>query len=269
MKPELIYYGGHKLTEAPVFDKKTGILYFVAIRYNTIFGFDTKTLAVDSFVTDGPVGGVAFRGNEFLEAEKSGIYTFDFKAGTKEKLIHILPYEKMRYNHIIVDSKGRILADVMGDEERCEGRGGLYSIDGDKSRCLVSGTTVANGVCLSADETKLYFTDTAAQKVWSYDYDINTGDVSCEKVIMTFEGAPCPDGLALDDKGFLYVTEWAGAKIDVIDPATCKKENEILFPCKHVTACCINEDTMYVTTAKSGEEGEPVYAGGVFEVKLG
>lgn len=267
MKSELIFYGGHKLTEAPLYDAENKKLYFLAIRYNTIFSLDTETLAADSFITDGPVGGIVLRNGELIEAEKHGIYTIDFKKGTKEKLSHIITYDKMRYNHLIADSKGRLLIDVIGDEDRCEGRGGLYSLDGDECRCIISGTTVANGVCFNDDETVLYFTDTPAQKVWSYDYDVEKGMVFNEREIMTFEGAPRPDGLWYDN-GFLYVTEWAGGRIDIINTDTYKKEDEILFPCKHITACCTNGKTMYVTTAKCGEEGEIPYAGGVFKVDI-
>ena len=268
MKPELIYYGGHKLTEAPVFDAQNHILYFVAIRYNTIFALNVKTLEVNSFLTDGPVGGFVLYDDKMIEAEKRGIYSIDFKNGTKEKLHHIITYDKMRYNHIITDKKGRFLVDVIGDEDRCEGRGGLYSIDGQTSRCIISGTTVANGICLNSDQTKLYFTDTPAQKVWSYDYDLNTGNVSSCKEIIAYTGDGRPDGLCLDDKEYLYVTLWAGGKIDIINTNTNKKEEEILFPCKHVTAACIDGRDMYVTTAKCGAEDEVLYAGGIFKVKL-
>lgn len=267
MKPELIYYGGHKLTESPLYDEKNKMLYFLAIRYNTIFALDLNTLVVSSFITDGPVGGIVFRKGEFIEAEKHGIYSIDFEKGTKKKLNHIITYDKMRYNHIITDSKGRFLIDVIGDEDRCEGKGGLYSLDGDNCKCIISGTTVANGVCFNNDETKLYFTDTPAQKVWSYDYDLENGIALNQKEIMTFEGAPRPDGLWFDN-GYLYVTEWAGSRIDIISTLTDKKEDEILFPCKHITACCKNEETLYVTTAKCGEDDEIPYAGGVFKVDI-
>lgn len=268
MKPELIYYGGHKLTESPVFDAKNDLLYFLAIRYNTIFALNVKTLEVNSFMTDGPVGGIVIDNGRIIEAEKRGIYEIDFKQGNKDKICHIITYDKMRYNHIITDRKGRILADVIGDEDRCEGRGGLYSIENGKGRCIIPGMTVANGVCFNKEQTKLYFTDTPAQKVWCYDYDLDSGDVSNQIEIMTFSGAPRPDGLCLDDNGYLYVTEWAGSKIDILDTKTFKKEGEIVFPCKHVTASCINGKTMYVTTAKCGEDGEIPYAGGVFKVEL-
>ena len=266
LKPELIFYGGHKLTEAPLYDNKNKLLYFLAIRYNTIFSLNTETLAVNSFMTDGPVGGIAFRNGELTEAEKNGIYCIDFKKKTKKKIAHIITYDKMRYNHIISDTRGRLIVDVMGDEDRCEGRGGLYCLDGGKCTCLIYGTTVANGVCLDKDETKLFFTDTPAQAVYMYDYDSENGTVSNPEEIIRYEGAPRPDGLCIDDEGFLYVTEWAGSKIDVLSILTKRKEDELNFPCKHITACCKVGTSLYVTTAKSGEEGELPYAGGIFKV---
>lgn len=268
MKPELIFYGGHKLTESPVFDAQNDILYFVAIRYNTIFAINVKSLEINSFITEGPVGGITIFNGRMTEAEKHGIYNIDFKRGTKEKLGHIISYDKMRYNHIITDNKGRFLVDVIGDEDRCEGRGGLYSIDGQTSECIISGTTVANGLCFNHNQTKLYFTDSVAQKVWCYDYDLAPGNISGCKEVITYNGDAKPDGLCMDESGNLYVTLWAGGKIDIINTETYTKEDEIKFPCKHVTAACINGNDMYVTTAKSDEENEILYAGGVFKIKL-
>lgn len=271
MKPELIFYGGQRLTEAPLYDEKNNCLYFVAIRYNTIFRIDLTGQSVSSFVTDGPVGGTAFdRSGALLEAEKNGIYRINFDQGTKEKIAHIITYDKMRYNHLTVDSRNRILVDVMGDEDRCESKGGLYSIDGDTVRCLEYGTTVANGLDFSPDGSKLFFTDTAAQKVWCYAYDQVNGTVSGRQDVITYEGRAKPDGICMGQNGYLYVTLWAGSRIDIINARTFRKEEEIIFPMQHITACCMDENkrTLYVTTAKSDQPYEVCYAGGVFKVKL-
>lgn len=70
---------------------------------------------------------------------------------------------------------GRLLVDIMGDVERRAESGGLYSFYGGRWECLQGGTTVANGISLSADESMLYFTDSVTREVWEYDYDIDTG----------------------------------------------------------------------------------------------
>ena len=162
-----------------------------------------------------------------------------------------------------------MLVDIMGDEYRMENGGGLYSIEPDlSSKLLVSKVTVPNGIALTTDEKKLYFTDTPAQKVWKFDYDIETGNVFNQKTILQMEGEPRPDGLICDKNGMLYVTEWMGSKISIYNTENYAKEEEILFDCKNVTACCFGEDNvLYVTTAKSQEETSKT-AGGVFRVEL-
>lgn len=271
MNPELIFYNKAKLLEAPYYDKSTEILYFVAIRYNTIFALNTKTLAIMSYPTEGPVGGVIPDENgNLIECEKSGIYKLNPSANTKELICHINPNPKMRYNHIIMDSMGRLLIDIMGDEERSEGKGGLYSYFNGESKCLVFGTTVANGLALSNDEKKLYFTDTVTRLVWEYDYDISTGEVSNQRTVVTTEGDGKPDGLCIDSDGMLWVTEWAGGKVCRYNPATKEKLSEIRIPSTHATACCIggdNNEYLYVTSAMA-YQNEDAPAGGIFRIKV-
>lgn len=272
MKPELVFYNGARLLEAPYWDEKNNILYFVAIRYNTVFAFNTETLDVNFYKTDGPVGGAVIDSNgNILVAEKQGIYTINSVTREEEFIAHIfLPNQDMRYNHIITDSKGRILVDVMGDKERYP-NGGLYSIENGIVKNLIYGTTVANGIAFSTDEKVLYFTDSVTKKVMAYDYDIVTGNISNERIIIELgEKEGKPDGLYVDQDDMLWVTEWDGGKLWKWNPRTANKEDEIQMPCRHITACCVggkNMEYMYITTAKT-YEGEVAPAGGLFRVRL-
>lgn len=272
--PELIYYNGFKLNEAMFWDEKTGILYFVAIRNNLIYALDPETLKVKTYKTDGPVGGAVIDKNgRIIEAEKSGIYSIDPVTGEKSFIVQILPHKTMRYNHLIIDSKGRILVDVMGDEERHAGEGGLYEIDGNKVKCLVSGTTVANGMTLNKDETKLYFTDTPTKKVMEYNYDIETGDITNGRVVVSFgeEEKGVPDGVMLDrDEKHLVIAEWNSGKLSIWEIDTGNKVGEISLPSAHATSTVIggkNRDCIFVATAKR-EETDESPAGGIFKISI-
>ena len=118
MKPELIFYNGANLLEAVHYDRTTQIMYFCAIRYNTIFAFNIKTLAITSYETEGPVGNaIVDKNGNIYEAEKFGIYTINPKTFEKNFVAHINPNPKMRYNHGVFDSKGRFLVDIMGRED--------------------------------------------------------------------------------------------------------------------------------------------------------
>ncbi len=272
-KPELIFYNGVKLSEATYWDKERKLLYFAAIRHNTFYELDTETKSVRSFRTDGPVGGVVTdRDGNLITAEKTGIYRWDRVSGKKTFIAHVLPYpEKMRYNHLILDSKGRILADVMGDEERCAGMGGLYVIDDENTHPIIEGTTVANGVQLSNDEKKLYFTDTPTRTVMEYDYDIETGSAANGKVIITIPDTETgkPDGLMLGKSGDIYIAEWASGLLTRYDIASGRKLSEVSFPSPHVTSSCYggeNDEYIYVATAKN-HENDPEPSGGIFRIK--
>ncbi len=272
-KPELVFYNGVKLSEATYWDRERKLLYFAAIRYNTFYELDPEAKAVRSFKTDGPVGGVVTdRDGNFITAEKTGIYKWDSVSDKKTLIAHVLPYpDKMRYNHLILDSKGRILVDVMGDEERCAGMGGLYIIDGEKTRPIIDGATVANGVQLSSDEKKLYFTDTPTKTVMEYDYDIETGNASNGRVIITIpeEEPGKPDGLMLGKDGDIYIAEWASGLLTRYDIASGRKLSEMAFPSAHVTSTCYggeNDEYIYVATAKNGED-DPEPSGGIFRIK--
>ncbi len=270
-KPELIFYNGRKLNEAMFWDKKTSLLYFCAIRYNLIYAFDPKTGFVTSYKTEGPVGGaVTDKNGMIIEAEKSGIYSIDPASGKKIFIKHVLPYEKMRYNHLILDSRGRILVDVVGDEERCAGMGGLYQIYGDDVKILVDKTTVANGIALSEDETKLYFTDTVTKTVLEFDYDIETGNASNERIVVRFspDYAGKPDGVMLGKNGSLWIAEWDSGIFSKWDIKSGEKLCEISLPSAHVTSSCIggeNGEYIYIATAKR-EDADEAPSGGIFRI---
>ncbi len=270
-KPKLIFYNGLKLNEAMYWDKNTKLLYFAAIRHNLIYVLNPETGDVKTYRTNGPVGGaVTDAEGNIVEAEKSGLYKIDPNTDEKTFIAHVLPYEKMRYNHLTLDSKGRILVDVMGDEERCAGMGGLYSVHNGEHKVLISGTTVANGVVLNDDETKLYFTDTVTKTVQQYDYDIETGKVSNGKTIITMpENEPGkPDGLMLGKNNSLWIAEWDSGKISKWDIASGELLLQIGFPSAHVTSSCVggeNDEYIYVATAKRElTDKEP--SGGIFRI---
>ncbi len=269
-KAELVFYNGKKLNEAMFFDKASGLLYFVAIRYNTIYCLNPKTSEITTYETEGPVGGAVTDKNGYIiEAEKSGIYKINPKTREKSLIKQILPCETMRYNHLILDSRGRILVDVVGDELRHAGEGGLYIIDGDNVSCLVPNTTVANGVVLNRTETKMYFTDTPSRLVKEYDYDINTGTASNERTVIDMtDCVGLPDGVMLDkDEKHLYIAEWGSGLLSKWEIATGKRVDELALPSAHATSSFIAEDYIYITTAKA-DESDPEPAGGIFRIAL-
>ena len=60
-----------------------------------------------------------------------------------------------------------------------EGAGSLYCVDLDGSiRKQKEGISLSNGLAWSSDNKTMYFIDSIPRKVYAFDYDINTGNIS-------------------------------------------------------------------------------------------
>ena len=61
---------------------------------------------------------------------------------------------------------------------------------------------VPNGLAFSPDGRTMYWADTHRDTVWAYDYDVDTGEATNERVFLDFATLPGrPDGACVDDEG--------------------------------------------------------------------
>jgi sugar lactone lactonase YvrE len=136
-----------------------------------------------------------------------------------------------------------------------------------------TGFVVTNGIRWSNDNTSMYFVDSAARTIWSYDFDPAKGKPGQRRVFAQLsEAEGYPDGLCVDAEDHVWGAHWAGARITRYRPdGTIERTIEI--PAPNVTCCCFggaNLDTLYVTTARIGLSDEQLVAapltGGVFAV---
>ncbi len=86
-------------------------------------------------------------------------------------------------------------------------RGILHRVEPDGSAVTVrSGIGVANGLAFAPDGRTMYFADTPRETVWAYDYDVDTGEASDERVFLDFGPLPGrPDGAAVDEAGCYWI----------------------------------------------------------------
>ncbi|KAH7312394.1 hypothetical protein B0I35DRAFT_411120 [Stachybotrys elegans] len=86
-------------------------------------------------------------------------------------------------------------------------------------RRVAGGFTLPNGMSWSKDDTKMYLADTAASKIFVYDFDKETGSITNQRVFLDVkeEGAG-PDGHAQDEEGNLWVAVGGGWKIICVTP---------------------------------------------------
>lgn len=142
---------------------------------------------------------------------------------------------------------------------------------------MVDSVTISNGIVWTSDAKTMYYIDTPTSKIMAYDYDINTGTISNERVAVevSLEDG-YPDGMTIDSEDMLWVGLWNGNAIAHFNPKTGELISKIKVPAHNITACAFggeNLDILYITTARIDMTPEELdslpLSGSVFKVVPG
>ena len=210
---------------------------------------------------------------EVIYAGDTGYVRFNLKTGSKTALAdpEASMRGKNRFNDGKCDPAGRFWAGTISMVKDA-GSANLYCLDTDGSLSLkISGVTNSNGICWSADATKMFYIDTPTQNVRAYDYDLESGAISKARVVVDTAShgyKSSPDGMTIDADGMLWVAFCHGACVVRFDPQTNKELQRVDLPCTETTACAFggeNLDRLFVTTGIKADLKEPD-AGKVFVI---
>ena len=145
---------------------------------------------------------------------------------------------KCQMNDAIADPEGRFFAGSnFYDPDQNYEPGKLIRVDRDGTAHVADeGFQLPNGLAFSPDERTMYFTDSAARRIYAYDYDRRTGDLRNRKILVQVSGEDgLPDGLTVDAEGFLWSAQWYGSCVVRYDPDG-KVERRISIPAKQVSS---------------------------------
>ncbi len=102
----------------------------------------------------------------------------------------------------------------------------------------------------------MYYIDTAAREVWSFDYDAGTGAIRNKRTAVDGrDEAGVFDGMTIDSDDMLWIAHWGGNMVSRWDPGSGEKLAEITLPAPHVTSCTFggeNLDILYISTEHEG-----------------
>jgi D-xylonolactonase len=151
----------------------------------------------------------------------------------------------------------------------------LFVVDTDGLvRVVDEGIQFSNGLAFSPDGGTLYFSDTVARCIYAYDWHRHTGNLTGRRVFLRLpreEGFP--DGLTVDEQGFLWCAHWFGACISRYDPDG-KRERCVKMPAAQTSSLAFGGpdlDVIFITSASKsnmlpmapvGYDPERVYVGG-------
>ena len=200
------------------------------------------------------VSGIALCGQEgFVFAGSTGLHLWHGQDDCRT-LLSTHDGQNLCFNDIVVDSQGRIYAGTYyWDQTGMLRPGKLYLIDnGGSAHVIDEDVYLSNGLGLSPDQRTLYFADSGKCRIWAYDVDTASGHLSGKRVFVNIPAEEgLPDGLTVDDEGFVWCALWYGGQIVRYD-AEGHIERRLHVPVKQVTSVAFGGadlDELFVTTA--------------------
>ena len=117
---------------------------------------------------------------------------------------------------------------------------------------MVDVVKLSNGLGFTPDRKQMYYTDSFAYKIFIYDYDEATGEISNQRV---FTEAPqdggVPDGMTVDAEGYVWSASAGGSALYRYSPDG-EEVLKVDFPTAKIISCPTfggtDMDEIYVTT---------------------
>jgi L-arabinonolactonase len=150
------------------------------------------------------------------------------------------------------DRRGRFWVGSMSKTmERASGC--LYRLERGHLEAADDGIWVANGVCWSPDDTRMYLADSHVKTIFVYDFDLAAGMIGPRRVFTTMADRPgVPDGSSVDTEGFIWNAVFDGGCVVRYAPDG-RVNRTVCLPVSRPTACTFGGTdlaTLYVTTAR-------------------
>ena len=256
----------YKLGESPFYDARTKTISWVDIMDKKFF-----TLGPDGvkkiFSYNQAIGAAVPTEKEscYLIAGTDGLYLQDTESEAPVLLKNLKDYYEayQRSNDAKADPAGRLWFGSSVDDNIHEANGNLFCLDplaDGKITCRQPDTKISNGMAWSADHKKFYFSDTLQYAVFSYDYDLETGEISNRQILFKpEENNGLTDGMCIDAEDNLWVAFWGGHRIEQRSTKDGSLLSVINVDAKNVTSCCFigdELDTLFITSSGNNQTGE-------------
>jgi sugar lactone lactonase YvrE len=264
--PDILVRDRATVGEGPVVDGRTGELAWVDIPAGELRRVPLDASGTPRTVRVGMnLGAVAVRDRGgYVAAVRDGLGIIDADRLTLIK--PILPQPDRRMNDAKCDTAGRFWAGSTTMDFR-PGRGALHCWDPDTGvRDVLDGLTLPNGLGWSPDDTMFYLADSMARVVLAARYETSTGTIGEVRRHVTLDGRDgLPDGLCVDDEGYLWLAVWGAGQVRRFDPRG-RLVAVVPLPVSQPSSCAFGPDgVLYITSAAEGTSSarEPL-AGSVF-----
>ncbi len=265
--------------EGPIWDTQKNVLWWIDILSSRLYAFDPATQENREWDTGQHVGTIVpWQEDTVMLSLQNGLGSFHLDTGAVT--VYNDPESNLpgnRFNDGKCDPAGRFWAGTMAYDDPID-QGSLYRMDTDFTVTKVlGGIGISNGIIWSLDHATMYYIDSTSYKVRSWSYDLDTGTITGENVVLSVTPEfGLPDGMTIDEEGMLWVAFYGGSKVCRVHATTGEILETIALPAAAITACAFGDpglDTLYITSAAQGmtdaELAASSQSGNLFSVQTG
>ena len=215
MQVELAFASNDILGEGPVWSPEEQALYWIDIKKPCLQRWHPGSGDHRVWPLPAEIGSYALRENGgAILAMQNGFSFFDFDAGHVDHLADPEAHlSRTRFNDGKCDRRGRFWAGTMDNDEVDFSMGSLYRMDADQAVTRIRGDVgISNGLGWSPDNKTMYYADSPAKCIYAYDYDIDTGRPTNERILLYVDKG-VPDGLTVDSEGYIWNAQWGAWRV--------------------------------------------------------
>lgn len=273
MNPEWIADYACHCGEGPIWHNGEQCLYWIDIDTGRLFRYVPATGKHEiCFQSNERIGGLTIQEDGALLLFREHGTVSIWHNGTLADVLDDIPDERTtRFNDVIADPMGRVFCGTMPTTER---PGRLYRLDPDGTlTLLLEGIGCSNGLGFTPDRKGMYYVDSPAHIIYFFDYTVETGAITQQRIFKEIPpGQGAPDGLTVDEEGFVWCALWNGSSLVRYAPDGTE-DRRFTFPAKKVSSVMFGGQDLtdiYVTTAggqNKSDEGSG--AGALFRLNVG
>lgn len=249
------------LGEGVLWDADRAVVWFVDIKRHRLWHFDPSNGSNRFAEAPAPIGwAIPAEGGLLVCGCKDGLYTFDPETDTFTKLCEI-PGEPVgnRLNDACTDPWGRVWFGSMDDAE-AQASGRFYVFDrGNIRPAGPGGIAITNGPAVNASGTRIYFTDTLAQKILVADLsETGVGEARLFADTGALFPDAYPDGPVVDAEDHVWTGLYLGSCVARFSPAG-ELVGTVAIPARDITKMGFGGPdlrTAYVTSATKNMTGK-------------
>jgi L-arabinonolactonase len=264
-----------ELGEGPMWSPRQRALFWFDVAGRRLFRRGIGDGEATSWPLDRAPGSFGWRKEGVIFAFRNGLFLADRPEGPFRRIeTPEIDFARERFNDGKVDRRGRFWVGSF-NPGFAEGGGSLFRVDPDLTvRRMDSGVTMSNGIGWSPDDRTMYFADSRPGCIWSYEFDVGSGDIGERRCFLDYAGrSGRPDGLTVDAEGFLWVAEVTAGRIARYGP-DATLDRTVTLPVSKPTSIVFGGPdyrTLFITSMRLGLSEQDLLAepdaGGLFCIR--